>query len=146
LQAVAERVEMADAVAGLTDGFGSPMRAGDPLYPLACEVASALIEAGFTLHRCAPHHPLYRLGGVCLLPVARAHEVQGRDGIVVLWTTHDLLSRDWERWDEYHGAHAAMNEALGKVLRALDFAVSPFGSGGAWIVTANHEHGGGADR
>jgi hypothetical protein len=37
--------------------------AEDPLRPLACAVALALTEAGFTLHHCARHHPRYRLGG-----------------------------------------------------------------------------------
>jgi hypothetical protein len=31
---------------------------------LASDIARALTEAGFTLHHCAQHQPLYRLGGV----------------------------------------------------------------------------------
>ena len=97
--------------------------------------ALALTEAGFTLHHCAQSHPLYRLGGVCLVPVTRGHDPDGRGGVVVSWTTHNLLSLDWERWREYQGAHAVMNGALSEVLDALGFEVSPFGLGGAWIVT-----------
>jgi hypothetical protein len=36
---------------------------------------------------------------------------------------------------EYQGAHGVMNGALSAVLDALGFEVSPFGLGGAWIVT-----------
>lgn len=51
------------------------------------------------------------------------------------WTTHDLLSLDWARWNEYQGAHETMNAALAQVLNALGYQASPFGMGGAWIVT-----------
>jgi hypothetical protein len=139
LRAVAERAELADAVAGLTDSYGRPLAADDPLTPLAQEVARALTEAGFTLHHCAPEHPRYRFGGVCLLPVARCHDPGGRGGIVVSWTVHDLLSLDWDRGLEYHEAHEVMNGALAQVLDALRYQVWPFGLGGAWIVTGHRE-------
>jgi hypothetical protein len=135
LRALAEREELAEAVSRLADEYGRPLPAGDPLAPLAGELAWALTEAGFTVHHCAQHHQLYRLGGVCLLPVARGHDPGGRGGIVVSWTTHDLLSLDWDRWSEYHGAHEVMNGALAKVLLALGYQVWPFGLGGACIVT-----------
>jgi hypothetical protein len=64
------------------------------------------------LHHCAQHHPLYRLGGVCLLPVAAGHDPDGRGGVVVSWTTHDLLSLDWGRWLAYRGTQDVMNGAL----------------------------------
>ena len=119
----------------LADAYGRPLAADDPLAPLARDIARALTEAGFTLHHCAQSHPLYRLGGVCLLPVARGHDPDGRGGVVVSWTTHDLLSLDWDRWREYQGAQGVMNGALSEVLDALGFEVWPFGLGGAWIVT-----------
>jgi hypothetical protein len=45
------------------------------------------------LHHCAQHHPLYRLGGVCLLPVAAGHDPTGKGGVAVSWTTHNLPHR-----------------------------------------------------
>jgi len=135
LRALAEAAELADAIAGLTDSYGRPIPANDPMHPLARDIARALTEAGFTLHHCAQHHPLYRLGGVCLLPVARGHDPDGKGGVVVSWTTHNLLALDWGRWLAYHGTQDAMNGALSEVLDALGFQVSPFGMGGAWIVT-----------
>jgi hypothetical protein len=133
LRALAERAELADAVSRLCDSYGRPLPDDDPLAPLAHDVARALTEAG--LHYCAQGHPLYRLGGVCLLPVARGHDPGGRGGVVVSWTTHGLLSLDWDRWNEYHVTQEVMNGALGQVLVALGYQVWPFGLGGAWIVT-----------
>ena len=133
MRALAEREELAEAASGLADGYGRPLSADSPLAPLAADVARALTEAGFTLHHCGQDHPQYRLGGVCLLPVAR--HPSGSDGVVVSWTTHSLLLFDWDRWNEYHGVHEVMNGALVQVLDALGFQVSPFGTGGAWIVT-----------
>jgi hypothetical protein len=135
LRAVAEREELAAAASRPANGYGRPLLAGDPLAPLARDVARALTEAGFTLHHCAHGHPLYRLGGVCLLPIARSHDPKGRGGVVVSWTTHDLLSLDWDRWNEYHSTQEIMNSALAEVLDALRYERWPFGSGGAWIVT-----------
>src|SRR5205823_8325208 len=153
LRALAEREELADAAGRLADAYGRPLRDDDPLKPLATDAARALTEAGFTLHHCAPHHPLYRLGGVCLLPVAPGHDPDGRGGVVVSWTTHNLLSLDWGRWVEYQGTQAVMNGALSEVLHGLGFQVSPFGVGGAWIVTGRKPGGkqsaqmsGGVDR
>ena len=68
--------------------------------------------------------------------VAEAAEFpDGRGGVVVSWTTHNLLSLDWDRWREYQGAQGVMNGALSEVFAAVGFEVSPFGLGGAWIVT-----------
>jgi hypothetical protein len=38
---------------------------------------------------------------------------------LVSWTTHDLLSLDWDRWVEYRGAHEVMNGAVAQVLMAM---------------------------
>lgn len=135
LRALAEREELADAAGCLSDAYGRPLRDDEPLRPLASDLAQALTEAGFTLHHCAPHHPLYGLGGVCLLPVTAGHDPDGRGGVVVPWTTHNLLSLDWGRWLAHHGTQDVMNGALSEVLDGLGFQVSPFGVGGAWIVT-----------
>ena len=70
LQEAAEAAELAEATSGLTDSFGGPLPAEDPLRPLAYAVARALTEAGFTLHHCARHHPRYRLGGASGPPQA----------------------------------------------------------------------------
>ena len=72
IRALAETAEFAEAEARLADAYGRPLPADDPLAPLARDIARALTEAGFALHHCAQSHPRYRLGGVCLVPVARA--------------------------------------------------------------------------
>ena len=141
LRALAVREELADAAGRLADAYGRPLRADDPLRPLAADVAWALTEAGFTLHHCAQHHRLNRLGGVCLLPVAAGHDHDGRGGVAVSWTMHNLLSLDWGRWVAYQGTRGVMNRALSEVLDALGFQVSPFGVGGAWIVTGHKSDG-----
>ena len=69
-----------------------------------------MTEAGLTVHRCAPHDPLYRLGGVCLLPVP-AGPADGRGGVAVSWTTHSLLLLDWGRFGTCTGTQQAMNTA-----------------------------------
>jgi hypothetical protein len=141
LRALAEREELADAAGRLADAYGRTLRDDDPLRSLVSDIAWALTEAGFTLHHCAQHHPLYRLGGVCLLPVAAGHDPDGRGGVVVSWTTHNLLSLDWGRWLAYHGTQDVMNGALSEVLDGLGFQVAPFGVGGAWIVTGRKPGG-----
>jgi hypothetical protein len=131
LRALAEHEELADAAGRLADAYGRPLRGDDPLRPLADDIAPALTEAGFTLYHCAQHHPLYRLGGVCPLPVASGHDRDGRGGVVVSWTTHNLLSLDWGRWPAYHGTQDMMNAALSEVLDAPGFQTLPFGVGRA---------------
>jgi hypothetical protein len=84
LRALAEREELADARACLTDGLGHTLAANDPNAQLASDVAERLTEAGLTLHDCAPHHPRHRLGGVCLLPIPSRHNPDGQSGIAVL--------------------------------------------------------------
>ncbi len=140
LRAVAEHAELADAIARLTGADGYRLAGTDPLAPLARDVARSLVEAGFTLHHCARTHPRYRLGGVCLLPMPE-HYGDGQGGVVVSWTTHDLLSLDWDRCGTYHDAHQVMNDALADVLRTLGYKARPFGSGGASIVTGRRAHG-----
>jgi hypothetical protein len=135
LRALAEGEELADARARVGDGLGYPLSADDPYAPLASEVAEALTEAGLTLHNCAPHHPQYRLGGVCVLPIPSGHNPDGQGGIAVSWTTHNLLAMDWERGRERQGTQETMNRALAGVLKALGYQVRPFGTGGASLVT-----------
>lgn len=94
LRAAAEGQELAEAQARLADGCGFRLSPTDPQAPLARDVARALTEAGFTLHDCVRHHPQYRLGGVCLLPIPARHDPDGQSGVAVSWTTHDLLALD----------------------------------------------------
>jgi hypothetical protein len=141
LRALAEREELADARDRLADGLGHPLPAEDPNAPLARDVAAALTEAGFTLHDCAPHHPQYRLGGVCVLPVPARHNPDGQGGIAVSWTTHNLLLLDWDRSREHSETQRTMNLALASVLKALGYRVCPFGTGGASLVTGPRRSG-----
>jgi hypothetical protein len=135
LREAAERGELAGAVACLAGSSRFRLRADDPVAPLAREVARALTLAGFAVHHCVLADPLNRLGGVCLLPVAAWGSVEGRAGVAVSWTTHSLLSLDWDRWSEYRDVQEAMNPALAGVLDAVGFCVQPFGQGGASLVT-----------
>jgi|SRR5450755_2676815 hypothetical protein len=134
LRAAAEAAELAQAVSGLVSIDGCRLVDSDPLAPLARDIARSMTEAGLTVHRCAQYDPLYRLGGVCLLPVP-AESGTGSSGIAVSWTTHNLLLLDWDRYGTCTGTQQAMNTALGGVLRAFGYPVTPFGSGGAWLVT-----------
>jgi hypothetical protein len=59
--------------------------------------------------------------------------------VAVSWTTHSLLSLDWDRWGEYRGVLEAMNRALAGVLNAVGFCVQPFGQGGASLVTGRRD-------
>jgi hypothetical protein len=122
------------ARACLTDGLGQLLPANDPHARLARDVAEALTEAGLALHDCAPHHPRYRLGGVCLLPVPSRHNPDGQGRIAVSWTTHNLLALDWDRGREHQDTQQAMNRALASVLKARGYQVRPFGTGGASLV------------
>ena len=68
-RAAASQAEFTEAFRGLLSADGYPLAEGEPLVPLARDVARSLIEAGFTLHHCDQHDLLYRLGGVCLMPI-----------------------------------------------------------------------------
>jgi hypothetical protein len=141
LRAIAEREELADARDRVSDGLGHPLPTDDPNAPLARDVAAALTEAGFILHDCAPQHSQYRLGGVCVLPVPGRHNPDGQCGIAVSWTTHNLLTLDWDRGREHHDTQQTMNRALASVLKAMGYKVSPFGTGGASLVTEPRRSG-----
>ena len=134
LRAAAEAAELAQAVSGLVSIGGCRLADSDPLAPLARDIARSLTEAGLAVHHCAQHDPLYRLGGVCLLAVP-AESGTCNGGITVSWTAHNLLLLDWDRYGTYTGTQRAMNTALGGVLRAFGYLVTPFGPGGAWLVT-----------
>ena len=130
----AEAAELARAVAGLVSIDGCRLADTDPLAPLARRIARSVTEAGLPVHHCPRHHPLCWLGGVCLLAVP-AGLADGRAGIAVSWTAHRLLLLDWDRYGTCTGTQQAMNTAPGGVLRAFGYLVTPYGSGGAWLVT-----------
>ena len=134
LRAAAEAAELAQAVTGLASIDGRRLADSDPLAPLARDIARSVTEAGLTVHHCAQYDPLYRVGGVCLLAVP-VESGTGHGGIAVSWTAHNLLLLDWDRYGTYTGSQQAMNTALGGMLRAFGYPVTPFGSGGAWFVT-----------
>ena len=128
LRAAAGDAESVEAEAGLVSSCGCPLTGAGPLAPLTRDLACSLTEAGFTLHHCATHEPLDRLGGVCLLPVSAEPET-GPRRTSVSWTTHVLLLRDHSRYGIYRSTHQAINAALGGVLRAFGSLVMRFGSG-----------------
>jgi hypothetical protein len=136
LRALAECGELAEAVSGLTDAQGAPLAVAAAPGPLAREIARALVEAGFTLHRCSTWDPLQRLGGVCVVPVPAAPDLVGAGGVVVCWTAH-LLALDLGRARTWDATREIMNTALAEILCALGYAIRPFGSGGACIATGS---------
>ena len=97
LRAAAEAAELAQAVSGLVSIDGCRLAGNDPLAPLARRIARSVTEAGLTVHHCPRHHPLHRLGGVCMLAVPPGL-ADGRAGITVSWTPHNLLLLDWDRY------------------------------------------------
>ena len=145
LRAAAEAAEFAQVASGLVSAYGYRLSDRDPLAPLAPDIARSMIEAGLPVHRCAPRDPGYRLGGACLLPVPAVPDAS-RGGIAVSWTTHNLMSLDWDRYGAYAGIQQAVNTAIGGILRAFGYAIAPFGSGGAWLVTGHYDQDPGAQR
>ena len=144
-RSAAEAAELAQAVSGLVSTDGCRLADSDPLAPLAREIARPVTEAGLTVHHRARRYPLCRLGGVCLLVVPPGL-ADGPAGVAVSWTPHSLLAADWDRYGTYAGTQQAMNTALGGVLRAFGYLVTPFGSGGAWLVTGRRDDDPGAGR
>ena len=104
-----------------------------------------MTEAGVALHHCPRHHPLYRLGGVCVLAVPSGL-ADGPAGVAVSWAPHNLILLDWDRYGTYTGTQQAMNTALGGVLRAFGYSVTPCGPGGAGLVTGRRDNDPGAGR
>ena len=145
LRAAAAAAELAQTVSGLVTAYGCHLAGSDPLAPFARAIARSMTEAGLTVHRCAPYDPLYRLGGICLLPVSAGPDA-GRAGVVVSWSTHSLLLLDWDRYGTHVGIHQAINNAIGGILRAFGYETEPFGSGGAWLVTGRRHQDQGAGR
>ncbi len=142
-RAAASQAEFTEAFRGLLSADGYPFAEGEPLVPLARDVARSLIEAGFTLHHCDQHDPLYRLGGACLMPIPGE---AGHRGIAVSWTTHNLLLLDWDRYGIYSRTLQLMNAALGGVLHGFGYRAQELGTGGAWLVSGRRDQETGAGR
>ena len=134
LRAAAEAAELAQAVTGLVRIDGCRLADSDPLAPLARDIARSMTEAGLTVHHCAQHDPLYRLGGVCLLAVP-AESGTWHAGSPCPGPCITCCCWTGTRYGTYTSTQQAMNTALGGVLRAFGYPVTPFGSGGAWLVT-----------
>ena len=145
LRAAASQAEFAEAVRGVLSADGYPLAEGDPPASLVRDVARSLIEAGFTLHQCDQHDPLYRLGGVCLMPIP-GESGTGHRGIAVSWTTHNLLLLDWYRYGIYRRTLRLMNAALGGILHGSGYRVQELSTGGAWLVTGRRDQETGAGR
>jgi hypothetical protein len=135
LRAAAEAAELSQAVSGLVTAYGCRLTNS---APLARYIARSMTEPGLTANHCAPHDPLYRLGGICLLPIPAGLD-SGRAGIVVPRTTNSLRLPDRDRYGTYAGIQQAMNTAITGILRGFAYAAQPLGSGDAWIV-AGHRH------
>jgi hypothetical protein len=138
---VAEREELAAAERALTKATGCPLHGEDPLALLARNVAWPLTEAESRAHPCVQDDPGRRLEGVCLLPVRRSLVTGAVEGVVVTWTTRDLISLDEDRPAGYLRIHRVMNSVFGGLLAASGFLVVPFGNGGAWLVTGRRAAG-----
>ena len=145
LRAAASQAEFAEAFRGLLSAEGYPLAEGEPLVPLARDVAGYLIEAGFTLRHFDQQDLLYRLGGVCLMPI-QGEAGTGHRGIAVSWTAHNLLLLDWDRYGIYRRTLQLMNGALGEVLHGFGYRVQELGTGGARLVTGRRDQEAGAGR
>ena len=114
-------------VAKLSDGWDGRLFPDHPLTVLAARITRSLVEAGFVLHDCAAR---LRTGGVCVTPST------GTGGVIITWTTHDVLVQDLTRASDNAGVHEVMNYAVADVLRELGWKVDGFGEATAHIVTA----------
>ncbi len=137
LRASAGSMKFAEAQARLVGPCGYPPVGADPL---ARDLVWSLTGAGLTLHHCAAHDPLYRLGGVCPRPVPTGGGA-GEGGISVPLTTHDFLLRDQLRYRTYRDTRQAVNATLGSVLTAFGYQAAPSGSCRAWLVTGRRTGG-----
>lgn len=121
--------ELGDQLDRLPKDWDALLSDEDALTTLVVEVASALVEAGLTLHDCSGGGSA---GGVCLTPGA------GHQGIVISWHRHDRMSLQQVRGDEMDEAvQRTMNAAIADILSFAGFAVQPFGSSGCSFLPAD---------
>lgn len=111
----------------LQDTYGRLVR-----NPLQQRVAMAIVALGFTIHDCNGIAGAKHLGGVCLLPLTES------GGIAVCWTSHDVAhtTEAGELGTVARELNGEMNELLAGYLERVGFTVEPFGTGGAYQVTA----------
>ena len=145
LRAAAEAAKLTQAASGLASIDGCRLADSDPLAPLVRDIARSMTEAGLTVRHRARPYTQCRFGGVCVLAVPPGLD-GGRARIAVSWTPHNLIVLRRDRYGTYAGTERAMNTALGGVLRAFGYLVTPFGAGGAWLVTGRRDDHPGAGR
>jgi hypothetical protein len=145
LRAAASQAEFAEAFRGFLSADGYPLAEGEPLATPAHDVARSLIEAGFTLRHCDRYNLLYRLGGVCLMPVP-AEFGTCRSGIAVSRATRNLLLPGWDRHGTCRRACQLMNAAPGGAPGRCGFRVQHLGTDGAWLVAGHRDQKTGAGR
>jgi hypothetical protein len=80
------------------------------------------------LHHCDRHDLLYRLGGVCLMPVP-AESGTCRSGTAVPRATRNLLLPVWERHSTCRRACQLMNAGPGGVLDRFRFRIQHLAAG-----------------
>lgn len=114
--------DAAEALARLTDGWGSPITTGHPQHQTMTRLARDLVAAGFEIHDCLS---CAHVGGVCLAPTA--------DGVIATWTPHNALPL--ERYAEARDVGELMNYTLADVLCALGWQTQPYGQASAHVVT-----------
>lgn len=119
--------DVAGEVAKLGGGWSGQLFPGHPMTTLASRVTRSLVEAGFVLHDCVCALPT---GGVCVTPSTDS------GGVIITWSTHDILNQDPTRASDDIGVHEVMNYALADVLRELGWTVNGFGEASAHIITA----------
>lgn len=121
----------------LTDGWNAPLSAATgPQAVLARQVATALVEAGFTLHDCAGLAGEKARGGVCLTPNTPGSGGHPAGGVIVAWTQHDRMALDHTRgYQVYADVQDTMNYAVADVLLSIGFTVQQFGQASAHIAT-----------
>jgi hypothetical protein len=141
LRAAASQAEFAEAFRGLLSADGYPLAEGEPLATPARKVARSLIEAAFTLHHCDRYDLLYRLGGVCLMPVGAC-----RRGIAVSRATRNLLLPGWDRHGTCRRACQLMNAAPGGVPDRFGSRVRHLGTDGAWLAAGHRDRKTGTGR
>ncbi len=144
LRAAASQAESAETFRGLLSADGYPLADWGPPAAPARDVARSLTGAGFTLHQCDRYDLVYRLGGVCVMPVP-AEFGTCRSGIAFSRATRNLLLPCWDRHGTCRCACQLINAAPGGILDRFGFRVQYLGTG-AWVVAGHRDQKTGAGR